>query len=60
MDINNLPDLDEVVVSALKLFIKEKLPTLELGGFSKPLVVGSGNAAVTGRVLFSETDAVFQ
>ncbi|RMF07261.1 hypothetical protein D6764_00215 [Candidatus Woesearchaeota archaeon] len=51
-------DLDECVVSALKMFSKTELPRLELD-FRKPLVVGSGNAAVTGRIIFEDREAVF-
>lgn len=51
--------LDECVLNALKLFINEKLPELKLEKFKRPLVVGSGNAAVTGKILFEGKDAVF-
>jgi len=59
MSVRNLPDLDKVVVDALNLFIREKVPKLNLGKFKRPLVVGSGNAAATGRILFRDSDAVF-
>ncbi|MFC1648439.1 hypothetical protein ACFL1B_03180 [Nanoarchaeota archaeon] len=59
MDIHNLPDIDEIVVSSLELFEKEGLPDLDLSGFKRPLVVGSGNAASTGKILFDKKDAVF-
>lgn len=55
----SLIDLDVCVVNALKLFIREGLPSLSLGNFSRPLVVGSGNAAATGRILLQDRDAVF-
>lgn len=55
----NLPDLDFCTVSALRLFAREKIPELDLGNYKRPLVVGSGNAAVTGRILLHEKDAVF-
>ncbi len=54
-----LVDLDSCVLSALELFSKEKLPRLSLGPYKRPLVVGSGNAAVTGRILFEDKDAVY-
>jgi hypothetical protein len=54
-----LIDLDECVVNALELFIKNKLKSMNLPKFKRPLVVGSGNAAVTGRILFEGSDAVF-
>jgi hypothetical protein len=43
----------------LNLFIKSKLPEVKLHEFKRPLVVGSGNAAVTGKILFDGLDAVF-
>lgn len=52
-------NLDECVVNALNLFVEKKLPSLPLNEFRKPIVVGSGNAAVTGKILFSDKDAVF-
>ena len=51
-----LIDLDECVVNALELFSSEKLPKLNIK-FKRPLVVGSGNAAVTGKALVN--DGVF-
>lgn len=56
---SDLPELDEVVLGALELFTQTKLPEIDFQSFARPLVVGSGNAAVTGRVLFSHVDAVF-
>lgn len=55
---DSLPDLDTVVLGALELFIETNLPRIETS-YTRPLVVGSGNAEVTGRILFSGTDAVF-
>jgi hypothetical protein len=52
-------NLDECVLRALYLFEKAGLPDLDLGDYKRPLVVGSGNAAVTGRILLEGTDAVF-
>lgn len=59
LDKKQLINLDECVINALNLFIKKKLPKLHLGNFKRPLVVGSGNAAVTGKMLFDDKDAVF-
>jgi len=53
-----MEDLDECVLNALKLFIKEKLPQLDIQ-YKNPLVVGSGNAAVTGRIILEGKGAVF-
>ncbi len=52
-------NLDEGVLNSLRLFTDQKLPTLRLPAFKRPLVVGSGNAAVTGKILFEDRDAVF-
>jgi len=57
--LRTLPDLDEVVLAALELFIRDGVPKLSLGKVKRPLVVGSGNAAVTGKIIFADTDAVF-
>jgi len=56
---NNLPDLDEVVLGALDLLGNTKLPEVDFKEFARPLVVGSGNAAATGRLLYADVDAVF-
>ena len=53
-----LPYLDKVVIDALNLFKKSKLPKLNLK-YKRPLVLGSGNAAVTGRIIFADKDAIF-
>jgi hypothetical protein len=54
-----LPDLDVAVLGALELFQKEKLPAIDFSMYKRPLVVGSGNAEATGRIIFEDTDAVF-
>ena len=55
----NLPDLDVVTLAALELFVQTDVPKVDYKEFKRPLVVGSGNAAVTGKILFSDVDAVF-
>ncbi len=52
-------NLDKAVINALELFIKEGLPKLDLGNLKRPLVVGSGNAIETGKILFKDYDAVY-
>ena len=54
-----LINLDECVINALNLFIEKGIPKFELPSFVRPLVVGSGNAAVTGKIIFEDADAVF-
>jgi hypothetical protein len=58
-DIDSLPSLDTVVLGALEMLATETIPTLDITRFKRPLVVGSGNAEATGRILFAETDAIF-
>jgi len=55
----DLIDLDKCVIDALELFAKHKLKPLNISRFKRPLVVGSGNAAVTGKIIFKDSDAVF-
>lgn len=56
--LKNLPDLDVAVLGALELLTKAKLPGTTVP-FRRPLVIGSGNAETTGRIIFRESDAVF-
>lgn len=58
MNIKNLPNLNETVLKALDFFSKNKPPRLNLGQFSFPLVVGSGNAFNTAQIIFSGTPAI--
>lgn len=57
-DIKKMIDLDECVINSLNLFSKIKIPKFSIN-FKRPLVVGSGNAAITGKILFSDKDCVF-
>lgn len=58
-DLNTIPDLDVAVLGALELFQKEKLPQIDVSVYQHPLVVGSGNAEATGKIIFESSDAVF-
>jgi len=51
--------LHDVVIDALKLHAEQKPPALKRPTGKRTLVVGSGNAYATGRILFREEDAVF-
>ena len=53
----SLPDLDTVVLSALALLETATLPSLPFELWNRSLVLGSGNAAVVGKLLFAHTDA---
>lgn len=57
-DPNNLPDLDVAVLGTLELLSDTDLPESNTP-FRRPLVIGSGNAEATGRILFRNNDAVF-
>ncbi|PIN89313.1 hypothetical protein COU60_04125 [Candidatus Pacearchaeota archaeon CG10_big_fil_rev_8_21_14_0_10_34_76] len=56
--LKNIPDLDVCVLGALELFSDTNIPKIEIP-YKKPLVVGSGNAEATGRIMFEDRDAVF-
>lgn len=56
--LNNIPDLDICVLGALELFSEKELPKIEIPK-KKMLVVGSGNALATGRIIFSDREAFF-
>jgi len=60
-DPNSLIDLDVCVMNALDLFLDPAtaFPRPNLTQFKRPLVVGSGNAIATGRIIFDEMDAVY-
>jgi hypothetical protein len=60
-DPKSLIDLDECVINALDLFMDPAtaFPRPNLAQFKRPLVVGSGNAIATGRIIFDNKDAVY-
>lgn len=55
----NLPSLATCVLGALELFAQEGLPKVKLPKFKKPVIVGSGNAITTAKLLYSDQDAIF-
>lgn len=57
-DLDSIPNLDTAVLGALELFSGTPLPQINIP-YKRPLIVGSGNAELTGRILFNTTDAVF-
>lgn len=57
-DLKNLPTLDVAVLGALELLAEVESPKATVP-FRRPLVIGSGNAEGTGRIIFKESDAVF-
>jgi len=58
-DINSLPSLDVAVLGALELFQQQAVPVIDISSYKRPLIVGSGNAEATGRIIFDKIDAVF-
>ncbi len=57
--LESLPDLDVGVLGALELLEKTVVPRMDMSNFKRPLVIGSGNAEATGRIVFRNSDAVF-
>lgn len=55
----NIPSLTTTVLGALELFINEGLPKTKFPKFKKPIIVGSGNAIATAKILFENQDVVF-
>ena len=56
---DSLPNLDTVVLGALELLEREAIPRIDTNTYKHPLVVGSGNAEATGRIIFADSDALF-
>jgi len=56
--LENIPDLDDCVLGALEFFQDREIPSIKIP-YKNPLVVGSGNAEATGRILFEDTGAIF-
>ncbi len=52
-------NLDQAVLNALELLEKNPPKELKLKNFKFPFVVGSGNAYLTGVILFSQQTAIF-
>jgi hypothetical protein len=58
-DENNLISLDEAVMWALELFSLNSLEKIDILEFKKPLIMGSWNAIVTAKIIFSWINALF-
>ena len=56
--LKDIPNLDTCVLGALELLNREKVPKINIP-YKHPLVVGSGNAEATGKILFHDKDAIF-
>lgn len=57
--VKNLPSLSTVTLAALELFAEEGLPKIKIPNYKKPIIVGSGNAIVTAKMLYADQDAIF-
>lgn len=56
---SDIETLDKVVLGTLELHGSYNLPVFDFGKCSRRLVVASGNALPTGKILFEDEDAVF-
>jgi hypothetical protein len=54
-----LKNLSEVVIDALKLHSSYDLPEIKFEELSKWLVIASGNALPTGKIIFNDKNALF-
>lgn len=58
-DENSMPDLDIVTLAALELFQENPISELNFPHSKNPLIVGSGNAITTAKILFKDSNPVF-
>lgn len=56
---DDIPELDTVVMGALELLQQKPIPKINLSAYKHPIVVGSGGAEATSRIIFEKTDAIF-
>ncbi|MBT4850141.1 hypothetical protein HON36_04805 [Candidatus Parcubacteria bacterium] len=56
---HDLPSLSTAVLGALELFTNVGLPKVRISNYKKPIIVGSGNAIVTAKLLYGDKDAIF-
>lgn len=59
MSDNNIPDLDEVVLWALDLFLDNKEIFIPNFHFNKAVIIGSGNAKNTIKIIYEWQDVIF-
>lgn len=55
--LKNIPNLDVCVLGALELLQDSKIPKLRFP-YKNPLVVGSGNAEATGKIIFENQGVI--
>ncbi|MBP9758295.1 hypothetical protein KBD45_01260 [Candidatus Dojkabacteria bacterium] len=58
-DEQDLPSLREVVLGALELFIKNGMSDVKIEDFKKPVIVGSGNAIASAKIIYANKDCIF-
>lgn len=57
--LKDIPNLDVCVLGALEFLSGKRLPKIDIGKSGRLLVIGSGNALVTGKIIFDNRDATF-
>tara|TARA_B100000745_G_scaffold278841_1_gene210062 strand:- start:3117 stop:4052 length:936 start_codon:yes stop_codon:yes gene_type:complete len=57
--LDTIPNLDVAALGALQLVSQEQIPKLDFSHLKRPLVLGSGNAFFTARILFDGVDAFY-
>lgn len=55
----NLPSLREVVLGALELFIKNGMSDVKVKDFKMPVIVGSGNAIASAKIIYANKNCIF-
>lgn len=55
----DLIDLDECVLNALNFFINSPLLEFNFNLYKRPVIIGSGNAEITGKIIFEDMNAIF-
>jgi len=58
-DLKHIPNLDICVLGALEMLADVKLPKINIQKNKRIIVIGSGNALATGRIIFKDYDSVF-
>lgn len=55
----DIPTLNQTVLDTLAFFVTHQPSPFDIGAYNLPFVVGSVNAASTGRIIFSNQAAIF-
>jgi hypothetical protein len=57
--LKNIPSLSTCVLGALEFLSNKTLPKIDIPKSKKLLVLGSGNALITGKIIFKDYNAIF-